>query len=74
MSKQYLDEWLKDKKVEGFSSTPHYFEDGDYISLFFNDERCYAVQVNDFLTVFRSDINDSFVGCKIHNVSNLIKK
>ncbi len=71
---QYLDEYLKGKEAKGFSPNPHYFEDGDYISLFFTGERCYAVSVTDRLTVFYSDATNNIVGCKIEKARDLIKE
>ncbi len=72
--KQYLDEYLKGKEASGFSPQPHYFEDGDYISVFFNAERCYAVSLNKFLTVYYSFDTDDLVGCKINGVRQLIQQ
>ena len=55
---KYLHEWLKDKKFQKFLSKPQYSEDGDYISLFLTDERCYAVQKSFGVTVYYSIISD----------------
>ncbi len=72
--KQYLDEYLKNKEAGGFTPRPHYFEDGDYISVFFNDERCYAVSLNEFLTVYHSIRTDDLVGCKINGARQLVQQ
>ena len=67
----YLDEWLKDKKAQGFLSKPHYFEDGDYISLFLTNDRCYAVSINSLVTIFYSITNNDIVGYKIERISSM---
>jgi len=69
----YLDEWLEDRKASGFSAVPHYFGDGDYISLFLSNGRCYAKRIDDLLTVYYADSTGDFVGCKIKGVCDLLK-
>jgi hypothetical protein len=69
----YLDELLEGRKAGGFSSVPHYFKDGDYITLFLTNERCYASRVDDLLTVYYSDANGDFVGCKVKGVRDLLE-
>jgi hypothetical protein len=69
----YLDEWLQNRKANGFSAVPHYFRDGDYITLFLTNERCYAKRVDDLLTVYYSDKNGELVGCKVKGVCDLLQ-
>ena len=71
---EYLHEWLKNKKVQGFLSKPHYFEDGDYISLFLTDERCYAIQKDFGLTIYYSNDTNDIVGFKITGICDLLKR
>ncbi len=70
---EYLHEWLKDKKAQGFLSKPHYFEDGDYISLFLTNERCYAIQKDFNLIIYYSVVTNDIVGFKIKGICNLFK-
>ncbi len=73
---QTLDEYLETRKVRrnGFKPVPHYFPDGDYICCFVSDERCYAKQAGERLTVYYSDSTNEVVGCKIKGIRSLITK
>ena len=60
-----LDQYLKKHLSKGFRSIPHCFKDGNYISIFFSDERCYAKQIHKFLTGYYSDVTNELIGYKI---------
>lgn len=69
-----LEEYLETRKPggNGFKAVPHYFPDGDFISCFASDERCYAKQVGERLTVYYSDKTGEVVGCKIKGVKAIM--
>ena len=68
-----LSEYFEAKTPGKFRSAPHYFADGDFVSFYFSDERCYAKRVDDLLTVYYSDETDELVGCKIKGVALLLQ-
>jgi hypothetical protein len=70
---QSLDEYLKTHKCEGFSAVPHYFAEGDYVTFYFRDERCYERRVDDLLTVYLSMATNDLMGCKIKSVKHLLE-
>lgn len=67
-----LTDYLKDKDVIGFESRPVYSRDGDFITLFLQDEDHYAERVDELLTVYHSTRNDALIGCKIKGVQLLL--
>ncbi len=71
---KYLHEWLEDKKFQKFLSKPQYSEDGDFISLFLTDERCYAVQKSPGVTIYYSINTEDIVGFKISGIHDLLKR
>jgi hypothetical protein len=69
-----LTEYLKAHPAQGFKSRPQYFADGDYVSYFLTDERCYARRIDSLLTLYHSLDTDEIVGCKIKGVRRLLQK
>jgi hypothetical protein len=67
-----LTEYLESGTPEGFTPTPHYFPDGDFVSLYVSNERCYADRIDDLLTVYYSDTTGKIVGCKIKGVRQVL--
>jgi len=68
-----LDQYLEGKTPKGFRAVPHYFEDGDYVSFYFSDGRCYAKRVDELLTAYYSEETGELVGCKIKGVALLLR-
>jgi hypothetical protein len=50
---------------------PIYSKGGDSISYFFKDERCFAVQIDPYLTIYYSVKDNKIVGAKINEVGDL---
>ena len=71
---QNLTEYLRGRKAKRFVARPLYFQDGDFVSYFLKDERCYARRVDRLLTLYVSMQSDELVGCKIKGVRRLLKK
>lgn len=62
-------------KAGGFRSVPHYFPEGDYLTMFFEQRIPCAQRVDDLLTIYRSeDGQQDLVGFKIKGVSQLAQK
>lgn len=51
---------------------PHYFASGDYLTYYFRDEPCHAERLDELVTVYLSDADDSLVGCKIKGVKHVL--
>jgi len=62
---QSLAEYLKTNEYKGFNSEPRYFAQGDYLTYFVSEERCYSVRVNDVLTIYTGIESGQVVGCKL---------
>ena len=59
---QKLGKWGEPKK---FSSDPYYSPVGDFTTYFFADVPYYAKRVDELLTLYQSDLDNSIVGVKI---------
>lgn len=68
-----LTEYLKTHPAQGFTARPQYFADGDFVSFFLADERCYARRVDSLLTLYHSMETHEIVGCKIKGVRRLLQ-
>jgi hypothetical protein len=53
---------------------PHYYPVGDYLTFFAGESRCFAVRVNELLTVYLSTEDDSLVGCKVKGVARVMEQ
>jgi hypothetical protein len=69
-----LSEYLKNHPSQGFVSRPQYFAEGDFVSYFLVDERCYAMRVDSLLTLYHSMTSQELIGCKIKGVRRLLEK
>lgn len=69
-----LNEYVRDNPCKGFSPRPVYFRDGDFVTYFVDDQRAYAVRVDELLTVYRACGTNKLVGCKIKGVRRLLKE
>jgi hypothetical protein len=69
-----LTQYLKSHPAQGFVSRPQYFADGDFVSYFLTNERCYAQRVDSVLTMYHSMTTHDLVGCKIKGVRRLLDK
>ena len=67
-----LVEYIQKNKCEGFNPIPHYFKDGDYISVYFTENECYAEQINKNLIIYRSFLTNEITGCAILNVISIV--
>src|SRR5262245_22916350 len=68
-----LSEHLDERPAKGFRPVPHYFPSGDFVSYFFRNDRCYARQVDELLTVYLAFGSDELVGCKIKGVKHILR-
>jgi hypothetical protein len=68
-----LIEYLKAHKPTAFRPEPHYSEDGDCASFYFQDKDSYADRVDNFLTIFRSTDTDEMIGFEIKGVSQIMR-
>jgi len=71
---QDLIEYLRTHSAKGFKPEPHYFTDGDFLTYYFRNDRCYAKRIDDILTVFLSIDGNELVGCKIKGVKHILQK
>lgn len=69
---QELMEYLRGRSTQKFSSVPHYFPDGDFVTFYASDVRCYAERVDELLTVYRQVGSNDLVGCKIKGVRRIL--
>ena len=69
---QELMEYLEGRSTKQFAPVPHYFPDGDFVTFYTSDERCYAERVDQLLTVYYSVSNKQMIGCKIKGVCKLL--
>jgi len=70
---QNLKEYLAERKCQGFKPVPHYFANGDFVTYYLSDERCYAQRVDDLLTVYLSMQTHELAGCKIKGVRHILQ-
>jgi hypothetical protein len=68
-----LSDFLKNNSCKGFKSVPQYFANGDFVTLYFKDERCHALRIDDLLTVYLSTTTNELVGFKIKGVKHIIE-
>src|SRR4051794_12862581 len=64
-----LKEYLATHAHQGYNGLPHYYEDGDFLTYFTKEDRCFGEQVDPYLTVYRSVEDRSIVGVKVKRVS-----
>jgi hypothetical protein len=69
-----LIEYLKTRQPAEFQPMPQYSEHGDWLSLYFKDEDSYGERVDNFLTVFRSMLNDELIGFEMKGVRKDLEK
>lgn len=58
----------------GFSKQPHYYPVGDYLTYFADERRCFAIRVNELLTVYVSTADSSLVGCKVKGIALVMEQ
>jgi hypothetical protein len=68
-----LMEYLNTHPPQGFRPIPHYFPQGDFVTYYFRNERCYAQRVDDLLTVFVAFDTNELVGCKIKGIKHILQ-
>jgi hypothetical protein len=57
---------------EGFTGEPRYYREGDYLTCFLRDERCFSRRVNEYVTIYTAiDDDDRLVGCKVKGLRHL---
>ena len=69
-----LMEYLAGKKCEVFIASPHYFQDGDFVTYFYRDDLAYEERIDELLTVYRSIDTQEMVGCKIKGVRRILQE
>lgn len=62
------------KRRKQFLRTPHYYPEGDYLTLYFHEDRCFAKPIDDRLTVFLSMADRKIVGFKIDRVGETLDR
>ncbi len=70
---QDLKQYLAEHPCKGFKPIPQYFLEGDFITWYHKDVRCYARRVDDMLTVYLAMDDHQVVGCKITGVRQLLE-
>ena len=69
-----LTEYIQKHPHKGFDGQPHYYEDGDYLTFFAKEDRCYSVRINELLTIYVSSSDrSSLVGCKIKGIVQVVQ-
>lgn len=67
-----MKEYLATATPKGFHAKPYYSEDGDYVSVHFENKDHYADRIDEHLTVYLStDGEESCVGFKLKGVRHL---
>lgn len=70
-----LGDYLNTREYKGFDPKPRYFRDGDHLTYFIADKRCYSWRINELLTVYTAVDDDcEVVGCKINSISHILEK
>ncbi len=67
-----LADYVSERKCGQFKRVPHYFANGDYLSLYLTDDRCVAQRVDDLLTVYLAMDSKALVGCKIKGIKKIV--
>jgi hypothetical protein len=70
---QDLKEYLETNHAQGFRPVPHYFAQGDFVTYYFRNDRCYAQRLDDLVTVFLAFDSHELVGCKIKGVKHILQ-
>lgn len=70
---QTLTEFLENNRAKGFRKIPHYYPNGDFVTFYFQNDRCYAERVDDRLTVYLSLDTKELVGCKIKGIRKTLQ-
>lgn len=68
-----LREYMQENDVGEFQSTPQYFRDGDFLTVFFSDDIAHSQRIDDTLTIYVSDRTKEMVGCKIKGIRQLVE-
>jgi hypothetical protein len=68
-----LKAYLATHRCKGFSAVPHYFPRGDYVTYYFENDRCFSQRVDDLLTVYLSQETKEIVGFKIKGVRHILE-
>jgi hypothetical protein len=66
--------YLEHHPHKGFSGQPHYYPVGDYLTFYASEGRCFAMRVNELLTVYVSANDDCLVGCKVKGVARVMEQ
>lgn len=67
-----LTEYLAGKQCQGFKARPQYFQDGDYVTFFFQEGRAVEDRIDSLVTVYRSMATKEMVGCKVKGVKRIL--
>lgn len=70
---QNLKQYLAGRSCQAFRPVPHYFANGDFVSYYFREDRCYAQRVDDLLTIYLAIGSGDLVGCKIKGVRHILR-
>ncbi|MCH8822522.1 MAG: hypothetical protein IH984_03340 [Planctomycetes bacterium] len=53
---------------------PIYVKDGDCVIFYSDERRCHADRVNDLVTIYLADDDESLVGCKIKDIGLTLQR
>ena len=70
---QDLREYLETHTPQAFRPVPHYFPQGDFVTYYFRNDRCYSQRLDDIVTLFLAFETHELVGCKIKSVKHILQ-
>jgi hypothetical protein len=73
MATMNLKSYLETHRCQGFSAIPNYFQRGDFLTYYFQNDRCFSQRVDDLLTVYLSQETKEIVGFKIKGVKHILE-
>jgi hypothetical protein len=73
MAELNLKQYLETHKCKGLNAVPHYFPRGDFVTYYFQNDRCFSQRVDDLLTVYLSQESKEIVGFKIKGVQHILR-
>jgi hypothetical protein len=69
-----IGEYIRTHPAQGFTPGPRYFPAGDFLAVYWSDERCVAETVAPGVHVERSLATGEIVGVKVYGVSRVIQR
>jgi hypothetical protein len=69
-----LEDYLATRPHKGFEATRHYSDDGDCLTLYFENVPSYRDRVDELLTLYLSLETDDLVGFQIESIGRIMKR